>query len=59
MRIALQIVSYIALALTIIPSVLFLKGAMDLERVKMVMLIMTLVWFAVTPLWMGREKKAD
>lgn len=58
MRIILQIVSYLALTLTVVPSVLLYSGLMGFERVKLLMLIATVVWFAVTPCWMGREKGA-
>lgn len=55
MRIALQIVSWIALALAVLPSVLFLAGRMDLDQVKLWMLIGSVAWFAVTPWWMERK----
>ena len=56
MRIVLQIVSYLALAGTVLPSVAFLVGKMDLDQVGTAMLIAAVVWFVVTPMWMGREK---
>ncbi len=56
MRIGLPIVSYIALGLTVVPSVMFLMGTVELDSVKLLMLIATVVWFVVTPFWMGREK---
>ena len=52
----LQIVSWIALAGTILPSVLFLAGRITLDESKWWLLAATIVWFVVTPLWMGREK---
>jgi hypothetical protein len=51
-----QIISWIAFGLTMLPSILFFAGKMDLDRVKLWMLIATVAWFAATPLWMGREK---
>jgi len=57
MRIVLQILSWIALGMTAVPSMLFLGGKMDLDRVKLWMIIATILWFIVTPLWMGREKQ--
>ena len=56
MRTALQCVSWIALVATVLPSVLFLAGSIDLATCSWLMLVATLVWFAVTPFWMGREK---
>lgn len=58
MRIILQIISMIALAMAIIPSVVYFSGSMELERVKTLMLVATVVWFAVTPFWMGRKKES-
>lgn len=58
MRRILQTVSWIALAMTILPSCWFYLGKMDLDLQKWVMLIATIVWFLVTPLWMGRQEAA-
>jgi len=55
MRRTLQVISWIACAGTILPSLLFLLEKMDLPRTKWWMLLATIVWFAITPLWMGRE----
>lgn len=57
MRTALQIISWLALAATIGPSVAYFLGAIDLDRMKLAMLIATVVWFVVTPSWMGRRPK--
>jgi len=50
----LKIVSLVALALTIVPSFLFLKDIVTQSTVTMVALIGTVIWFAATPLWMER-----
>jgi hypothetical protein len=55
MRRLLQGISWLACLLTIVPSFLFLVNRMGLEHVKLWMLGATIVWFVVTPLWMGRE----
>ena len=55
MRRMLQIVSWVACAATILPSVMYLLNKVDLAQVKWLMLLATIVWFVVTPLWMGRE----
>jgi hypothetical protein len=52
----LKIVSLVALALTLLPSALSLGGSVSLEGVKTMALVGTVVWFAVTPLWMGRAR---
>jgi len=51
-----QIISWIAFGVTILPSILFFAGKMDLDQVKLWMLVATVAWFVATPLWMGREK---
>ena len=58
MRRVFQAISAVAIALTILPSALFLAGKVQLDRMKLVMLLAMIVWFVVTPLWMGREKQA-
>jgi hypothetical protein len=55
MRPIAQIISWIALAATILPSLLYLNGSMELPTVKTWMLVATVVWFAATPLWMDRK----
>lgn len=56
MRIILQIISWLALVFVILPSVLFLAGTLKLPQTKIIMLAATIVWFVVTPFWMGREQ---
>ena len=55
MRRMLQVLSWISLAATILPSILFLTGDLPLERSKWILLLATIGWFVVTPLWMGRD----
>jgi len=55
MRIGLQIISLLALALTVVPSLLYLNGSVELDRAKLLMLIATVVWFVVTPFWMNSK----
>jgi hypothetical protein len=56
MRLALQFLSLAALAATIVPPIMFLIGRISLDQTKWTMLAATIVWFAVTPFWMGRPK---
>jgi hypothetical protein len=56
MRLLLQLISYVALLGSIVPSLLYLKGGMDLPTVKVWMLVSTVVWFAVVPCWMDRRQ---
>ena len=48
-------ISLVALLATIAPCVLYFAGILELAPMKWVALAATIVWFAVTPLWMGRE----
>ena len=58
MRIILQIVSWLALAGTILPSILYYTGQLDMSQLNKAMLIATILWFVATSMWMGREKSA-
>jgi uncharacterized membrane protein len=55
MRTILQIISWVALAGTILPSVLYLADRVTLEQSQNWLLAATVVWFVATPLWMGRK----
>jgi hypothetical protein len=57
MRRVLQTISWLSLVALMTPPVLFLFQAMPLSGVKWAMLAATVVWFAVTPLWMGRGEQ--
>lgn len=54
-----KIASLIALAVTVIPSLVYFMGALDSEPMKWVALAGTIAWFIATPLWMGREPRID
>jgi hypothetical protein len=56
MRIGLQIISWIALAVTIVAPVLYFAGRISLDQTKSAMLLATVVWFVAVPFWMGRPK---
>ena len=54
-----QVVSWLALAGTIVPSMIFLGGSTGLGPMKSFMLLAAIVWFVATPLWMGRAKARE
>ena len=56
MKTALQITSYLALALIIVPPVLYLAAAMEKSTMSTVMIVGTVLWFATVPWWMGRGR---
>ncbi len=53
--IVLKIISYLALAGTIIPSLLVFFGDMDIQTNKNIMTISMLVWFVVAPFWINKN----
>lgn len=53
-----QYIALLSLVLLIAPSVLLLAGQMELQRVKFIMLIATVIWFVSATVWMW-EKKTD
>jgi hypothetical protein len=55
MKPAAKIVSWLALAGTILPSLLFFADRMPLDQAKLWMLVSTVAWFAATPLWMEHD----
>jgi hypothetical protein len=59
MRSILQIISLMALIALTLPSVIFLAGKMDLNMVKWMMLIATIVWFVTATGWMWKDNGAD
>ena len=55
MRAFARLISWLALAGTILPPLLFFVDRMDLDQTKLWMLVATVAWFAATPVWMDRE----
>jgi hypothetical protein len=51
-----KLISFTALALVIIPPILYLVGSLGKPPMTTLMLIGTLAWFATVPLWMGRRE---
>jgi hypothetical protein len=48
-------VSALALAATIVPPLLYVRGGLDLDAMKLWMTLAAVAWFVATPMWM----KAD
>lgn len=53
--IAVRIVSWLALAGTILPAVLFMNDQMTFSRMQLLMLVATIAWFVTAPMWMERS----
>ena len=55
-RTAAIVVSLLALVGTLVPSILFFFGMMGLDRMKLWMLVATVVWFGTATMWMGQRR---
>ena len=54
-----KMVSAIALAVTIAPSLLVFFGVLGIEPMKWIALAGTIAWFIATPMWMGRAEATE
>lgn len=53
----LKLISGLAIVvLILLVSILSFLGTIEMENVKIFMLIGTLLWFAITPFWMKEEE---
>ena len=57
MKTVAQVISWIALVGTLVPSIAYLAGGLTLDAVKTWMLVSTVLWFVTVPLWMDRADK--
>lgn len=55
MKKLLPVISFVGLALVIVPACLYLAGSTDKSQMKTLMLVGTVLWFVSAPLWMGRK----
>lgn len=51
-----KIISWIALAATIIVPMVYLAGAVTLDNMILWLNVATVVWFVATPIWMERSE---
>ena len=56
MRVLMPFVSYVGLALVIVPPLAYLAGVMEKGAMTNVMLAGTIVWFGSVPFWMDRKE---
>ena len=59
MKKVLIIVSFIGLALTIVPSILVFKQVIDIEMHFHLMVVGMVLWFATAPFWMKTKSLDD
>ena len=53
MRTIIRLIGYVGIVVLIAPSMLYLAGKMELDQVKTIMIVATIVWFgaSVIPIW--------
>ncbi|UCF17108.1 MAG: hypothetical protein JSW59_06535 [Phycisphaerales bacterium] len=59
MRPILQILALVTLIALTVPSVFFLAGRMELDTVKWIMLLATIIWFVAATPWMWKDNGAQ
>jgi hypothetical protein len=57
--IILKIVSYLALAGTIIPSMIVFFADMDLQVNKNIMTVSMIAWFVTAPFWVNKKSAGE
>jgi hypothetical protein len=55
MKNLLKFISYLGLLLTVLPTILVLYRVITLETHYTLLVIGMALWFAMTPLWLGRK----
>ena len=45
MRTIIRLIGYVGIVVLIVPSMLYLAGKMELDQVKTIMVVATIVWF--------------
>ena len=59
MKIILKIVSILALLFTVGPASAYLMGKIDLDQMKWIILLSTIVWFICAPFWFGIKQESQ
>jgi hypothetical protein len=59
MKILMKILSFLSLALTIVPSILFFVGDLELSQMKWYMGIGMVLWFVTAPFWINKPSKSE
>jgi hypothetical protein len=55
MRMSLRVVSWLGLALTLLPSFLVFGGALSLDAFKSMVLAGSILWLATAPFWVNQD----
>ncbi len=55
-QLPLKLLSFLGLALTLIPSLFVFTGVIELPLYKTLMLVGTVLWFVTAPFWINKEQ---
>jgi hypothetical protein len=55
MRVSLKLLSWLGLALTLLPSLLVFGGVLSPEAFKTIVLAGSILWLATAPFWINRD----
>ena len=56
MKPLLVTISFLALAASLVSSIICANNGLSTETNKLILLVGTIVWFGVTPFWMRKKK---
>ncbi len=59
MKILIKIGSFLSLVLTIVPSIIFFVGNLELSQMKGYMGIGMVLWFVTAPFWINKPSKSE
>jgi len=59
MKIPLKTGSFLGLALTIVPSIIFFTGDLELSQMKIYMGVGMVLWFVTAPFWINKSSKSE
>ncbi len=59
MKILMKIGSFLSLVLTIVPSIIFFVGNLELSQMKGYMGIGMVLWFVTAPFWINKPSKSE
>ena len=59
MKIIIKIGSFVSLVLTIVPSLIFFTGDLELSQMKIYMGVGMVLWFVTAPFWINKSSKSE
>ena len=59
MKILIKIGSFVSLVLTIVPSLIFFTGDLELSQMKVCMGVGMVLWFVTAPFWINKSSKSE